>query len=296
MVKGKKIREVLKESSFCLRQAGLEHPLEEAEIMLAHLLGMDRLQLLLKGDEPLPLEVEGTFKQAVMRRSAGEPLAYITGEKFFYGYRYIVNKGVLIPRPETELIVERALHWAERMPREKCDSIRAVDLGTGSGILAVTLALVLNTESMWAIDCSKNALKTAKLNASLHNVEERICFAQGHYLEALQEIKPLPLFNLVVANPPYVQSDQLSTLPDTVKNYEPVAALNGGADGLDGYRAILSKLFLHVCTPAIVLFEIGAGQKDAVEALCLESGLFDAVSWTYDLAGYPRVFEGEINS
>jgi release factor glutamine methyltransferase len=293
-VKGKKIREVLKESSLCLRQAGLEHPLQEAETMLAYLMGIDRLQLFLNDDEPLPLEIADSCKQAVRRRSAGEPLAYIIGEKYFYGYRFAVNKNVLIPRPETELIVERAMHWTERMDRKKCDPIRAVDLGTGSGVLAVTLALVLNPESVWAIDCSENALKTATLNARLHNVEGQISFVQGNYFAALQKIKPLPLFNLVVANPPYVQSDQLSSLPDTVKNYEPVAALNGGEDGLDGYRAILSQLHQHVCRPALILFEIGADQKDAVEALCLESGLFDAVSWTYDLAGYPRVFEGEV--
>ncbi len=291
---GKKIREVLKESSLCLRQAGLEYPLEEAEITLAHLMGIDRLQLFLNGHEPLPLEIAESFKQAVRRRSAGEPLAYIIGEKLFYGYRFAVNKNVLIPRPETELIVERALLWTERINRKKCDPLRAVDLGTGSGVLAVTLALVLNPESMWAIDCSENALNTAKLNARLHNVDRQINFVQGNYFAALQKIKPLPLFNLVVANPPYVQSDQLSSLPVTVKKYEPVAALNGGEDGLDGYRAILSKLHQHVCRPALILFEIGAEQKDAVEALCLESGLFDAFSWTDDLAGYPRVFEGEI--
>ncbi len=193
------------------------------------------------------------------------------------------------------MIVERALLWIERMGRKKCDPLRAVDLGTGSGVLAITLALVLNPVSMWAIDCSENALNTAKLNARLHNVDRQINFVQGNYFAALQKIKPLPLFNLVVANPPYVQSDQLSSLPGTVKNYEPVAALNGGEDGLDGYRAILSKLNQHLCRPAFVLFEIGADQKDAVEVLCLESGLFDAVSWTYDLAGYPRVFEGEIS-
>lgn len=294
-MKRTKIRAALKDAALCLRQAGLDYPLEEAEIILAHLMNTDRLRLFLRRAETLPPGIVSSYRQAVNRRAAGEPLAYILGEKYFYSYRFIVNNSVLIPRPETELIVERALDWVERRGRVNCDPIRVVDLGTGSGVLAISLALLLKPCTVWAIDSSEDALEIAQKNAELHSVEGQILFAPGNYFDALQAIDPVPLFNLVVANPPYVQADQLSVLPESVKNYEPMAALNGGKDGLAGFRAILAKLHLHVSPPALILFETGASQNEAVEALCRHSGLSGSISWHCDLAGKPRVLEVELS-
>lgn len=293
-MKRKTIREVLKGASFCLYQSGLEHPPEEAEILLAHLMRTDRLQLFLMADQEIPADIEDAFQKALQRRAGGEPLAYITGEKYFYGRRFIVNKNVLIPRPETELLIERALRWVQKSRNKTGEPIKTVDLGTGSGILAITLTLLLNLESVWAIDNSEPALENARLNARAHQVDDRIRFAQGHYFKAFDKIDPKPLFNLVIANPPYIKTNQLSLLPKEVKNHEPSGALNGGADGLTGFRTILEKLPLHVETPALLLFEIGADQQDAVELLCRQTTLFDNISCFYDLGCRPRVIEAEI--
>ncbi len=293
-MKRKTIREALKGASFCLYQSGLEHSPEEAEILLAHLMRTDRLQLFLMAEQEISADIEGAFQKALQRRAGGEPLAYITGEKYFYGRRFMVNKNVLIPRPETELLVERALRWAEQSGKKKGEPIKTVDLGTGSGILAITLTLLLNLESVWAIDNLQPALENASLNARLHQVEDCISFVQGNYFEALDKIDPKPLFNLVIANPPYIKTNRLSSLPKEVKNYEPSEALNGGAEGLNGFRAILEKLPLYVDAPALLLLEIGADQQDAVESLCRQTALFDTISCFYDLGGHPRVIQAEI--
>lgn len=290
----KTIGEALQRASFCLEQAGLEEPRTEAEILLAHLMETDRLQLLLNRTGEIPPATDTAFNEAVSRRSSGEPSAYITGVKHFYGNRFSVNRNVLIPRPETELIIESALQWVELTRDNFNGQINCLDLGTGSGILAVTLALNLPGAAVWAVDLSEAALETAKKNAEALKVKDRICFLKGSYFEAFTHIEPEVLFNLIVSNPPYIKNDDLATLPVEVKDYEPVEALNGGEDGLDGYRAILSDLPHFIETPALLLFEIGDGRQIEVEGLCAQTGLFRSVTWRCDLAGHPRVFEGQL--
>lgn len=290
----KTIGEALQRASFCLEQAGLEEPRTEAEILLAHLTETDRLQLLLNRTDEIPPVTDTAFNEAVSRRASGEPSAYITGVKHFYGNRFTVNRKVLIPRPETELIIESALQWVE-LTRDKFNrQINCLDLGTGSGILAVTLALNLPGAAVWAVDLSEAALETAKKNAETLKVKDRICFLKGSYFEAFAHIEPEVLFNLLVSNPPYIKKDDLATLPEEVKDYEPFEALNGGEDGLDGYRAILRDLPHFIDTPALLIFEIGDGRQTEVEDLCAQTGLFRSVTWRYDLAGHPRVFEGQL--
>lgn len=290
----KTIGEALQRASFCLEQAGLEESRTEAEILLAHLMETDRLQLLLNRTGEIPTATDTAFNEAVSRRSSGEPSAYITGVKHFYGNRFSVNRNVLIPRPETELIIESALQWVELTRDNFNGQINCLDLGTGSGILAVTLALNLPGAAVWAVDLSEAALETAKKNAEALKVKDRICFLKGSYFEAFTHIEPEVLFNLIVSNPPYIKNDDLATLPVEVKDYEPVEALNGGEDGLDGYRAILSDLPHFIETPALLLFEIGDGRQIEVEGLCAQTGLFRSVTWRCDLAGHPRVFEGQL--
>lgn len=288
------VEEALQRASFCLKQAGLEDSRVEAEILLSNLLKTDRLQLFLGRTREIPPLVDAAFRKAVSRRTCGEPLAYINGEKYFYGHRFIVNKNVLIPRPETELIIESALEWVRLKRHLIGEPIRCVDLGTGSGILAVTLAIELAESYVWAVDLSAAALKTARQNAAALEVQDRISFAQGSYFEAFENRELKPCFNLIVSNPPYIRKSDLAFLPKEVASYEPVEALCGGEDGLEGYRNILRGLSPFIRTPALLLFEIGAGQQKQVEELCLQTGLFNSVAWRRDLAGHPRVLEGYI--
>ncbi len=290
----KTIGEALQGASFCLEQAGLEEPYTEAEILLSHLMGTDRLQLFLNRAHGMLPVIEAAFNEAVSRRLCGEPSAYITGVKHFYGNQFTVNRNVLIPRPETELIIESALRRVELIQDQPDCRVNCLDLGTGSGILAITLALKLPGAAVWAVDLSEAALETANKNAEALKVKDRICFLQGSYFEALAQIKPQVSFNLIVSNPPYIKKDDLAALSAEVRDYEPIEALNGGEDGLDGYRAILSDLPLYIKTPALLLLEIGAGRQDEVEKLCLSTELFRSIAWRYDLAGHPRIFEGFI--
>lgn len=277
-----------------MEQAGLEEPRAEAEILLAHLMETDRLQLLLSRNDKIPSATDTAFNKALSRRASGEPSAYITGVRHFYGNRFAVNRNVLIPRPETELIIESALQWVDLNCEYFNRQINCLDLGTGSGILAITLALNLPGAAVWAVDLSEAALETAGKNAEDLRAIDHICFLKGNYFDAFAHIEQEVLFNLIVSNPPYIRNSDLATLPVEVKDYEPVEALNGGEDGLDGYRAILRDLPHFIETPALLLFEIGAGRHTEVEDLCVQTGLFRSVTWRYDLAGHPRVFEGHL--
>jgi release factor glutamine methyltransferase len=292
-VTGITVEEALQRASFCLQQAALDQPRVEAELILVHLMKLDRLQLILRREKELLPAVEEMFQDAVKRRAAGEPLAYITGEKYFYGYKFMVNRDVLIPRPETELIIDSALSWVGTRSKVANDNkISGLDLGTGSGILAITLAIKLPGATFWALDLSAGALRMAQKNAALHSVDARITCQQSNYCEALDMVQPRPQFNLIVSNPPYISEKEFENLPRNIKSYEPALALDGGQDGLDSYRSILKGLSPYLQVPGLVLFEIGAAQQEAVETLCHQSGLFSEISWLYDLSGHPRVMQG----
>ncbi len=288
------IEEALQRASFRLNKAGLTQARIEAEILLAGLMKTDRLQIILNRAGKLSPEMNTLYQEALEKRCALEPAAYILGEKKFFGYRFSINKSVLIPRPETELLIERALQWSVLQKPKVLTKIRCIDIGTGSGALAVTLALNIKGIEVWAVDISSEALELARHNAAEHRVLDKVKLVKGSYLSALRCFKPRPLFNLVVSNPPYLSHHDLDILPRGIKDYEPLEALNGGVDGLDGYRAILNELPGFVQKPALVLLEIGAGQKDAVEEICLKTGLFSTIIFNHDLAGHPRVLEGEI--
>jgi len=285
------VKEALKRASFCLQETGVDQPREEAEILFARIMQIDRLNLFLKQACEVPSDKLETFWQLIERRAKGEPVAYLIQEKYFYGFRFTVNRKVMIPRPETELLVDRAVMWADRLKDLRGKRIKAVDLGTGSGALAVTLALLCPRAEVWAVDSSPAALEVARENASLHNVAQRIRFYQGNYFHALKLLPEKPKFNLIVSNPPYVSEPEINNLSREVKDYEPRGALYGGKDGLDHYRQIFEQLPDYTAEKFLLLMEIGAGQKEKVEALLKETGVIDSFAWFDDLSGWPRVLE-----
>jgi len=288
------IKEALQRASFCLQQAGIEQHVDESEILLARILNLDRLQLFLNHAREITNQSASLYQEVIERRCQGEPAAYISGEKYFYGRPFIVNEEVLIPRPETELIIDGVMDRAGKQYKANGQGIKCIDLGTGSGVIAVTLALLLPKAEVWAIDISKAALHTARLNAARYNVQEKIRWCCGNYFDPLDGLANKPQFNLVVSNPPYLTSHDLENLPDHIKRYEPVQALFGGEDGLGSYRMILERLPEFAAQPALVLMEAGAGQKEQIEKLCSKIGLFKSISWRYDLSGWPRVIEALI--
>ncbi len=228
----------------------------DAQALLAETLGVERAYLLAHGDAPLTDEQAARFAGLVARRAAGEPVAYILGRRAFYDRVFIVTPDVLIPRPETELLLERALAFVRSRPR-----VTAVDIGTGSGALAVTLAALCPTADVHAADISPAALAVARRNAALHAAP--VTFHQGDLLGPLlaQDLR----VDLLMANLPYIASDDLPAL--AVSRYEPRLALDGGPDGLGLIRRLLAQAPAALNPGALVLLEIGADQGAAALAL-----------------------------
>lgn len=286
--------EALRRASFNLRQAGIKRPREEAEILFGQISGWGRLKVIAAPERKLGFLLRARLAAAVRRRARREPLAYITGRKEFYGLEFAVNRAVLVPRPETELLIDAALEWVRDTEGLAVNGtgLDILDLGTGSGCLAVTLAGHWPGAHFWAVDLSAAALRLARKNAHRLKVGQSITWRRGDYWQALQGKESHRTFNLVLANPPYIVARDWSGLPPEVRLYEPRLALDGGSDGLDGFRRILDGLPGRLRTPGLVLLEIGAGQRNAVEQLCRESGLFDSIQFQNDYRNQPRVCLG----
>lgn len=249
----------------------------DAQLLLAHALDIERVRLLAHSDQALSCAQVRRFEALLNRRVAGEPLAYITGRKWFYDLELLVTPAVLIPRPETELLLEEALRLMAG-----ATGTTVADIGTGSGALAVSCARHLTGSQVYACDSSLDALELARKNAELHGTS--ISFLRGDLAESLQEHGIQA--DLLMANLPYVPTTELKTLD--VSRYEPNLALDGGPDGLRHIRRLLPQL-LQVCHDgAWVLLEIGADQGDAVRQLVQERlGLACAV--LPDYAGHDRI-------
>lgn len=260
-----------------LAQCGL--PPLEARMLAARVLEKSGAWLIAHADEAVSAETGQAFAALAARRAQGEPMAYILGEREFYGLEFLVTPAVLIPRPETELLVELAL---ARMREDAPE--RVLDLGTGSGAIAVALAKQRPRAQLTAVDVDYAALGVARENARRHRV--RVRFFCGDWLGPL----PGESFDLIVSNPPYVAAgDPHLALGDV--RFEPQRALLGGADGLDCIRTIVLKAKPHLRSGAWLLFEHGYDQAEACRALLQGQGYAEVQSWP-DLAGIPRVSGG----
>jgi release factor glutamine methyltransferase len=227
------------------------------------------------------------------RRAIGEPVAYIAGKREFWSLDFAVSPEVLIPRPETELLVESALSCLNRAPGQTgvADAagwhLHALDLGTGSGAIAVSLVKERGDLAVWATDVSGPALDIARLNARRHAVEPRIRFAQGDLFEPVADKKDF--FDVIVSNPPYVPSAELAHLAPDVRDWEPRMALDGGAAGLDFYRRIIAEAPLYLSPEGSLLVEIGPDLAVRVRELLAASGQYEECAVHPDYSGRPRV-------
>ncbi|MBS3947364.1 MAG: peptide chain release factor N(5)-glutamine methyltransferase [Dethiobacter sp.] len=275
------IKEALQSASLQLREAETEAPRREALLLLAASLNRPLAYLYAHGDDLLS-EEEVTFYQSwIDRRCCGEPYAYLCGEREFFGLPFYVTPACLIPRPETELLVEAAAQGLKDVSTPEI-----LEVGTGSGAIAVTLAVLLPGARVTAVDVSASALAVAARNAARHRVGDRITFLQGD-LYAPVAGKDF-CFAAVVSNPPYIPSATLSALPRDVRDFEPRLALDGGPDGLHFYRRLTEELPTLFCKPTLLAFEVGQGQAEAVAYLCRGSG-YEKVHVLEDLAGMQRV-------
>jgi release factor glutamine methyltransferase len=264
------------------REAGLDTPDLDARLLVGHVLGLDHSDVVRESERPLGPRALAGIDALAARRLAGEPVARIVGVKEFWGLPFAIAPAVLVPRPETETVVETALGRLDAAgARER--PLRIVDLGTGSGAILVALLHELREASGIGTDCSVAAIETARENARLLGVAPRAAFVACDFGAALGGG-----FDLVVANPPYVASAEIATLAREVRGFDPVAALDGGADGLAAYRTILADAGRLLAPGAFLVMEVGAHQSDAVSTLADTAGL-TATTATPDLAGIPRV-------
>jgi release factor glutamine methyltransferase len=256
-----------------------ERARRDAEMLLSAVLKKNKAWLLAHADDELPEASMRPLAEWVERRSFGEPVQYILGEAEFYGLPFRVTRDVLIPRPETEHLVEKVLELAARFRTP-----RIVDVGTGSGAIAVALANRLPEARIRATDLSAAALAVARENAARHGVEQRIRFVEGDLLEPVAGER----FEIVVSNPPYVAERDRDSLAVEVRDYEPAQALFAGEDGLAIYRRLISAAHAALAAGGWIVLEIGYGQEAGVRELLRAAG-FEEIGFSADLRGFPRV-------
>jgi len=256
----------------------------DAQVILGHVLGRDRGWLLAHPEAPLSAAQAGAFAELIARRHTGEPVAYLTGQREFFGLVFHVSPAVLVLRPETEHLVEAALEWAAPRP-----PLTIADAGTGSGAIAVSLAAHLPQARLVATDISRAALAVAASNAERHGVAARLSLAQADLLAPLR-----PGVDLIVSNPPYIATADLAAL--AVARHEPRAALDGGPDGLEVIRRLLRDAARLLARPGLLLVEIGAGQGAAATALARDLFPEADVAVLPDYAGHDRLLRVALES
>ena len=272
-------------SSNYLSQKGIESPRTNAELLLADILKCKRLDLYLSFDKPLENKEVEKYREYIKRRGNFEPLQYITGTVEFYGLELTVNSDVLIPRPETEILVETLLH---HLQNEREQTI--LDIGSGSGNISIALAMHIPSLKIYCTDISKGALKVSKENAEKHSVSDKIEFINHNILT--DDLIRFPELDIIVSNPPYVSVDEFSSLQREIKNYEPRNAVTDDADGFTFFKVISAKSFSKLNEGGKLFFEIAEGQSSGVVEI-MKKNNFKNIEIIKDYQKIDRVIFGE---
>jgi release factor glutamine methyltransferase len=296
------VRALLKQGIGELREANVPSHTLAAELLLLHVAGRDRTWLYAHPEEILSAEDTARFCALIHRRANGEPTQHLTGKQEFWGLEFEVTPDVLIPRPETEHLIEVALDRLAlrelregRPPRLTGKGVTLADIGTGSGCIAVALAKELPDATIYATDISTAALGVARRNASRHGVPDRIHFLESDLLEGFSSLAPSPSpvsFDLIVCNPPYIGKRDAESLPQEVRDHEPPTALFAGEEGYELYGVLVPQAARHLKPGGLLVLELGYNSFPAVQPL-LDPTNWTNVGITNDLAGIPRVLAAE---
>ena len=278
--------------SFCrsrladaFRQAGIDSAELDARLLIEAATGLDHQAMILHAERELAQSELATIEEMMRRRLAREPVAKIIGQKEFYGRSFIVNRHVLDPRPDTETVVEQVLEYASA--NGDGGPVSILDIGTGSGAIIITLLCELESATGVGVDISAKALQVAGKNAQRHNVSDRLDLVETSYCRGIDH-----RFDIVVSNPPYIETAVIEGLDDDVRKFDPMIALDGGRDGLDAYRQIASCGPQVVRTGGLVVLEVGQNQAEQVQKLFFANGFTvsgDLSSFKADLSGINRV-------
>lgn len=278
------VLEVIQRSTEFLHRHGVESPRLQIELLLAHVLKLPRLQLYLQHDRTLAAAELAALRALVQRRAKREPLQHLVGSTAFFGLEIAVSPDALIPRPETETLVELA---AAALAKFSSPPPAVLDFGTGTGCIALALAAKCPSASLHALDISASALALARRNAAAHKLTGRVTFHLGDGFAALP---PELRFDLVVANPPYIPAAEIPTLQPEVRDFDPRLALDGGADGLDFYRRLADEAAARLNSGGGLFAEFGDGQAEAIQRLFTQAG-WKKIAAHADLTGRARVLE-----
>ncbi len=279
------LAEALKDAAAALSTAGISNARLDAEVLLSHSIRKDRVWLITHRDDVLEDKEQRDFDEAIRRRTKREPLQHLIGNQEFWGLEFKVTPDVLIPRPETEFLIEAALAIAQDRNRQ----VRIIDLCTGSGCIAVSLAKELTSAHVLATDASMRALAVARENARDHGVADRIRFLEGDLFEPLEELDIRAGIDIIVSNPPYVKSGDLPALQPEVRDYEPEMALISGPEGTEIAATIIKIASGYLKKNGALIMEMGLGQAEALVRMVDATGEYGKPWILKDLAGIERV-------
>lgn len=291
------IKGLLKEAAGILKASGNSGtPILDAELLLVHVLNLnqsssgmkfDRLKLMIQQERLIDDEAAGLYRALVAERSKGKPVQYITNKQEFMGLEFYVSENVLIPRPDTEITVEKLIELSKGMQNPYI-----IDMCTGSGAIAVSLAANIPSARLWAVDISEAALECCRTNVRKFGLEDRISVLRGDLFEAVKGERLEGKVDIVVSNPPYIATEAIGSLDINVRGYEPHLALDGGEDGLVYYRRIVKAAACFLKPGGILAFEIGYDQGKKVKNIMEESGYYGSLMIEKDLAGFDRCIWG----
>jgi release factor glutamine methyltransferase len=277
------VHNILNESTKALEAADIPSARLDAEVLLSFCLGCDRLEFYKNPDMTISEAQLAAFRNLIARRLQWEPVAYITGRKEFWSFTLEVNNSVLIPRPDTEIIVEETVNIYRKIDFPE---IKILDIGTGSGAIAIALALEITDAKVVATDISQAVLNMAQKNAAALGLQDKIDFRQGNLFEPVNGF-----FDIIVCNPPYISAQDYEKLPVGVRNYEPQDALLAGKSGLEFYEKLIYQAAGFVQKNGWLLLEIGAKQESGVREIMEAAGFYDSIEMRRDYAGLPRVIK-----
>jgi len=283
--------EILNWSTNCLKDHQIDNPRLNAELLLSHSLSLSREGLYVRLHSQIRKEEKETLESLIKRRISGEPLQYILGHQEFWSIDFKVDPRVLIPRPETELLVEQSLSILSETPFKSPPFV--LEIGTGSGAVAISLAKEVRDIFLIATDISREALMLAKENAKSSDVLHQIKFVNGNLFDPFRLLREREPFDLILSNPPYITCSEIEGLAREVKDYEPITALNGGEDGLTFYQNIISQAPFYLKKGGWLLLEVGQAQGEKVSELIEKRGDFLAPQRLQDLSGIERVVKAQ---
>lgn len=284
------IREALRKGTAVLKSADIRTPTLEAGVILCHVIQCDRTYIYTHDDIELKPSQREVYLSLLAKRIKGLPLQHITGYQEFMSLPFKVNKDVLIPRQDTETLVETVIERVKNLKNQNRNNIRIMDMGTGSGCIAVSLAHYIENAFITAVDISEKALDIARLNAKANNAGDRIAFVHSNIFRDIPDEYCGRVYDAIVSNPPYIPTDDIQHLQKEVKYFDPIAALDGGSDGLSVYRTIVEAAPDFIVPRGLLAFEVGIGQADAVAELMSEK--YEDIEIVKDLSGIDRVVAG----